>query len=189
MNSNQPPLYKSLLASAEEVQAKIEELAREVIKKYKGQRPLFVCLLRGGAPFASQLMFAISRQDPYFYPEMDYMTIKTYGEGRVENPAELVMDLSPATAAAGRHAILLDDVLDKGITAEFAKNTLMQKHGVANVDCIVLIQKNHPREHFGDATMYGFESPPDWLTGMGLDDTRLGVEANRWAGFIAIAAD
>jgi hypoxanthine phosphoribosyltransferase len=187
--ADDPKLYKSLLASSEQVQARIEELAGEVILRYKGQDPLFVCLLRGGAPFAAQMMFAITRQDPYFYPELDYMTIRTYGDERTSKPAELIMDLSPGTSAAARKVILLDDVLDKGITAEFARGVLTKTHKATEVDLVVLLQKNHKRDHFGDATLYGFESPPDWLTGMGLDDTRIALEANRWAGFVAIAND
>ena len=183
------PLYKQLIADEKQVQGRIEELAAQVIERYKDQNPLFVCLLRGGAPFASQMMFAITRKDPNFYPEMDYMTIKTYGDARIDKPPELIMDLSPSTSAKSRQVILLDDVLDKGITAEFASKTLIDKHGAVGVDCIVLIQKKQPRQHYGDATLFGFESPPDWLTGMGLDDTRIAPEANRWAGYVAIAND
>lgn len=189
MTQPTPQLYKQLVADAEAVDRRVDELAVQVIERYKGTNPLFVCLLRGGAPFASKLMFSISRQDPNFYPEMDYMTIKTYGDERTSQPPELIMDLSPSTDAQGRQVILLDDVLDKGITAEFARDTLVGRHGAAGVDCVVLIQKNHRREHYGDATLYGFESPPDWLTGMGLDDVRIAVEANRWAGFVALAND
>jgi len=181
--------YKQLLADAAAVNARIDELAAEVIKRYKGTHPLFVCLLRGGAPFASKLMFSVTRQDPTFYPELDYMTIRTYGDGRTDKPTELIMDLSPGTNAAGRQVVLLDDVLDKGLTAEFAQQVLTEKHGALGVDCVVLIQKNHKREHYGDATLYGFDSPPDWLTGMGLDDVRIAPEANRWAEFIALAHD
>ena len=35
--------------------------------------------------------------------------------------------------------------------------------------------------------MFGFEAPDVWLTGMGMDNTRIAPEANRWAGWIAIA--
>jgi hypoxanthine phosphoribosyltransferase len=184
---NSPVLYKQLIASDTQVEARIEELAAEIIKCYKTKKPLFICLLRGGAPFASRLMFAITRQDPYFYPELDYLTVKTYGDAQTDKPPALIMDLSPSTKAAGRLVILLDDVLDKGVTADFAHRHLMEKHAVAEVDCVVLIQKNRERKVYRTATLFGFESPADWLTGMGLDDSRIAHEANRWAGYVAIA--
>lgn len=189
MTDQKSPLYKQLIADEAAVDARIEELAAEVVKRYQGRQPLFVCLLRGGAPFASKLMFAISRQDPRFHPEMDYMTIRAYGDERTDKPAELVMDISPSTMTANRHIILLDDVLDKGITAEFAAQHLKANKGAVEVELIALLQKQRLREHFGDAVLYGFESPPDWLTGMGLDDVRIAVEANRWSGFVALAND
>lgn len=188
MTDQNSPLYKQLIADGPAVDARIDELATEIIKRYQGRQPLFVCLLRGGAPFASKLMFAISRQDPQFHPEMDYMTIRAYGDERTDKPAELVMDISPSTVTTGRHVILLDDVLDKGITAEFAAEHLKAK-GASKVDLVALLQKQRQRQHFGDAVLFGFDSPPDWLTGMGLDDVRIATEANRWASFVALAND
>jgi hypoxanthine phosphoribosyltransferase len=188
-DSDAKPLYKQLIADEQQVNRRIDELAATIIEQYHGKQPLFVCLLRGGAPFASRLLFSIARQDPHFHPEVDYMTIKTYGDTRSDHPSELVMDLSPSTAVAGRDVILLDDVLDKGVTAEFARDTLQQKHGAKEVRCAVLVQKTLHRTHYGDAWLFGFEAPADWLTGMGLDDARLAPEGNRWASFIAIATD
>ena len=183
---NDKPHYKSLLVDNTALQLKIDELADKVIERYQGKNPLFVCLLRGGAPFASLLMFAIAAKNPNFHPEMDYMTIRAYGDKRVDNPVELIMDLSPSSNPHHRHIVLLDDVLDKGVTAEFARDHLLNK-GATAVDLVVLIQKQKERSHYGDATIYGFDSPPDWLTGMGLDDVRIAPEANRWAQFIALA--
>ncbi len=185
--SSNSRLYKQLLADETAVTRRIEELASEVIVRYKDKDPLFICLLRGGAPFASQLMFAITRKDPNFYPELDYMTIKTYGDERVEAGVELIMDLSPSTKAKNRLVVLLDDVLDKGITADFAQKYLLRTHNAAKVESIVLIQKNRERAQYKTATMFGFEAPADWLTGMGLDDSRISREANRWAGYVAVA--
>jgi hypoxanthine phosphoribosyltransferase len=186
-NQSTHPLYKQLIADTAAVSQRIEELATQTIDRYKGKDALFICLLRGGAPFASQLMFAITRQDPNFYPELDYLTIKTYGDERIDATAELVMDLSPSTKANGRLVVLLDDVLDKGITADFAQRHLVDVHQAAIVESIVLIQKNRKRTVYPEATMFGFEAPSDWLTGMGLDDSRIAKEANRWAGYVAIA--
>jgi hypoxanthine phosphoribosyltransferase len=182
-------LHGTMLATPQAVTERIEEIASSVIARYKGKNPLFVCLLRGGAPFASRLMFAIVRQDPYFHPELDYMTIKTYADERTSKPPELVMDLSPSTKAGGRLVVLLDDVLDKGVTADFAERTLLETHAAGAVELIVLIQKKQPRKVYQAATLFGFESPPDWLTGMGLDDARIAREANRWAGYVAIASE
>lgn len=182
------PLYKELIADADVVQQRIDELARQVVERYKDKQPLFVCLLRGGAPFATRLMFAITKHDPYFWPELDYMTVKTYGASRDSSQTRLVMDLAPTTQVVDRPVVLLDDVLDKGLTADFAQRHLKAMKA-GSVDLIVLVQKRRQRDLFPEATLYGFEAPEDWLTGMGLDDTRIALEAGRWADYVAIAND
>ena len=73
-----------------------------VVERYKDKDPLFVCLLRGGAPFATKLMFEITKVDPSFNPEMDYTIIKTYGNRREGTASELVTDLAPDTQAKDR---------------------------------------------------------------------------------------
>lgn len=179
-------IHPTYVATEAEVTTRIDELAREIIARYSGQNPLFVCMLRGGAPFATRLMFAIERADPNFCPEMDYITTKTYGNARVDKQPELLTDVQPGTTVTGRTVILLDDVLDKGVTAEFASQVMHSK-GAAQVDLIVLAQKNRERTAFKEATLYGFEAPEDWLTGMGMDNASEAKESHRWGGYIVIS--
>jgi hypoxanthine phosphoribosyltransferase len=179
--------YERILYSEDEVQQRIDEMTDEIIARYQDKNPLFVCLLRGGAPFATRLVFAITKRAPDFHPELDYATIKTYGDQRTNNPSQLLADILPSTNAADRPVILLDDVLDKGVTAAFATDHFMQNHGAASVELIVLAEKERDRSAYGSAALKGFTVPDDWLTGMGLDDPGITREANRWAGYIAIA--
>lgn len=181
------PLYQQIIASDQQVWQRINEMAKELIGQYENKNPLFVCLLRGGAPFATKLMFAITHQNPTFHPEMDYVTIKTYGDQRTDRPPELLADILPSTSAKGRPVILLDDVLDKGVTAAFATKHFLENHAASSVELVVLAEKDRERTAYGSAALSGFTVPDDWLTGMGLDDASLGKEANRWAGYIAIA--
>lgn len=180
---NDAPLY---VATETEVTARIDELAQAIVQRYKDQKPLFVCMLRGGAPFATRLMFAIEHTDATFCPEMDYITTKTYGDARIDKQPELLTDLQPSTIVEGRPVILLDDVLDKGVTAAFAQQVMLNK-GASTVDLIVLAQKNRERTAFKEATIYGFDAPEDWLTGMGMDNASVSKEAHRWAGYIEIS--
>ena len=177
----------TILHTSSQVTQRIDELAQEIITRYKNQNPLFVCLLRGGAPFATQLMFAITKHDPEFHPELDYMTIKTYGDERVDRTPELIADLLPTTSADNRTVIILDDVLDKGGTATFAHQYLTERHNAANVDLVVLVQKTVNRPTYPTATLYGFEAPAEWLTGMGMDNSNIAKEASRWTQSIGIA--
>jgi hypoxanthine phosphoribosyltransferase len=183
-----PPLYTEILAHEQEVDERIEELATKIISKFKGTNPLFICLLRGGMPFASRLMFAISKQDPYFHPELDYMTVSSYGDKQTASATpRIVMDLSHKTVTTDRPVIVLDDMIDKGGTYSFTKKHL-ENRGVDAVYLAVLVQRELGEARNFNADFYCFSvDSEDWLTGMGLDDSRLGLEANRWAPYVAIA--
>lgn len=186
--TDQPPLYKEILATEQQVQTATDKLAREIIAQFKDKNPLFVCLLRGGIPFASQLMTAITQQNPYFFPELDYMTVSRYGEKQVPSSApRVIMDLSHKTAITGRTVIVVDDLIDKGGTYAFTKKHLENK-GADRVYLATLVQRelDEPREFDADFHCFSVDSQ-EWLTGMGMDDSRLGTDANRWATYVAIA--
>jgi len=185
-SSSTPALHAQVLHTADEVARRIDEMAAEIVERYRDDKPVFVCLLRGGAPFATRLMFAIAELDPHFHPELDYVTIRTYASERAANHPELVMGLAPGTDIVGRRVVMLDDVLDKGHTAAFTSGYL-KLLGASTVDLVVLMQKDFARAHFADATIHGFVAPNEWLTGMGMDDARLTREANRWLADLAIA--
>ena len=183
----QKTLYSQKLASEAEVSNHINNLAGEIIQQFDGQDPLFVCLLRGGMPFASRLMFAITEQNPHFNPELDYMTVSSYSDGLTSSEPKMVMDVSYKSRIADRPVIILDDMIDKGGTYKFTKRHLEQK-GASKVYLAVLAQRelSEPRDVNADFYCFSITSQ-EWLTGMGLDDPRLGKEANRWAQYVAIA--
>jgi hypoxanthine-guanine phosphoribosyltransferase len=97
------------------------------------------------------------------------------------------MDLSHKTVTADRPIIVLDDMIDKGGTYLFTKHHLENKRAQA-VYLAVLVQRELETPLKVDADFHCFSvTSQEWLTGMGLDDTRIGIEANRWVDYIAIA--
>jgi hypoxanthine phosphoribosyltransferase len=188
-NDEQPVLYKELLYSADQVAARINEMASEIIKRYDRTNTVFVSLLNGAQPFSSKLMQSIQAQDEHFHPNVQSMIVSRYGANREPGELRLVTDLPPTYRdLTGKHVILLDDLIDAGDTLEYAKKHLLA-YGADAVDNIVLVSKNKPHLPGVEIALYGFDAPDAWLTGMGMDDERLGAEGNRWAGWIAVAND
>lgn len=184
-SNNKSPLYKEILVTEQQLDDHIDKMADDLIRDFAGKNPLFICLLRGGIPFASRLMFAITKRDPHFFPEMDYMTVSRYGEKLTGSAIRVVMDVSPKTNITDRPVIVVDDVIDKGKTYEYTKQLLEQK-GASRVYLAACIQREIPEPRAYDADYYCFSvDTQDWLVGMGLDDPRLGREANRWASWVA----
>jgi len=79
----------------------------------------------------------------------------------------------------GRTVIIIDDVLDKGITADFVIKHL-EARGASEVKLAVLCEKQVTREKPVDADYKGFTFGDNWLVGMGMDDSGTNVEAYRW---------
>ncbi len=170
---------KKLLVKSSDVDAAIDGLATAIIKDHRAGSPLFVALLRGAAPFASKLMYAMSTKAPKFHPELDYMMVSTYGTGRRAGEPHIVTDLAPNTKVKGRSVIIIDDVLDKGITANFVTNHLLNR-GAATVQLAVLVTKQTKRKYDITADYSCFDLPDEWLVGMGMDNGSSGVEHYRW---------
>lgn len=180
-------LYKELLFTEDQVDARINEMAAEIVTRYKNKRPIFVSLLNGAQPFAAKLMFAIQARDSAFHPNLQSMIISRYGSARAGGEAKVVTDLPPKYRdLSGKQVIILDDLLDGGGTLTFAGKVL-KSYGAASVDNIVLVKKIKKSPATVDLAMFGFEVPDEWITGMGMDDERLAAEGNRWAPWIAIA--
>jgi len=167
-----------MLFTAEQVESRIDELADQILADYPDATPLFVALLRGASPFASKLMFAIARKSPDYHPDLDYMTISTYGADHTAKKPVIVTDLAPNTGIADRDVVIIDDVIDLGVTSEFVID-LLKGRGARNVKLAVLASKDIPtrstRAHY-----IGFEAGDKWLVGMGLDDAQASHEAYRW---------
>lgn len=180
-------MYKEILYTEEEVDARIAEMAVDITRIYKGTDTLFVSLLNGAQPFTAKLMRAIQQHDPYFHPNVQSMIVSRYGSSRDGSEPRLVTDLPPDyRVLTGRHVVLLDDLVDGGGTTDFTERHLY-RYGAQIVERIVLVRKLKVPPVEAKIAMYGFEAPDVWLTGMGMDNTRLAPEANRWAGWIAIA--
>ncbi|MFZ1258009.1 MAG: phosphoribosyltransferase family protein [Candidatus Saccharimonas sp.] len=169
--------YKPLFTK-EHVDARITELAATIAADHQHMQPLFVALLRGANPFASKLMFALASQNTGFHPELDYMVISTYGHDHTARQPVMMTDLAPTTIVTGRPVIIIDDVIDQGVTSDFVA-ALLTERGAASVKLAVLASKN-VTTRTKHADYIGFETGDKWLVGMGLDDAHSGHEHYRW---------
>lgn len=174
-----------MLATSTDIDTRIRDMARQILDDFAGSSPLFVCLLRGAAPFASKLMHEITHQAPEFHPELDYMMVSTYGASRIAETPRIIVDLAPDTVVDGRSVIILDDVLDKGITADFVANHLQAK-GALDIMLAVLVEKTIDRPTRPHADYAALTADDSWLVGMGMDDAATAKEAYRWTSDIQV---
>jgi hypoxanthine phosphoribosyltransferase len=154
----------SIRFSAAEIAAKVEEMAAELGAKLPSDT-LVVSVLKGSFVFAADLIRALSRGGADW--AMDFLTLSSYGSGtetsgRVRVVRDIVDDVRD------RDVLLVDDILESGLTLSFAKD-LLKERGARRVWICTLLDKPHKRRAALVADFVGFVAGDEFLVGYGLD--------------------
>lgn len=152
-----------LLAGEAEVVAAIERLAADMTARLAGKRPLMLCVMNGGLIFAGQLLTKL-----VFPLEVDYIHATRYGSETAGGSLDWIV--RPARDLAGRTVVLLDDILDEGVTLASIAD-YCREDGAAEVLMAVLVDKKHERKVKPGfkADFTGIETVDRFLFGYGLD--------------------
>lgn len=151
------------IASPGEVSAAFERLAREITLRLKDANPLIYAVMQGGLIVAGRL---VSRLD--FPLELSYLHATRYGHAL--QGATLDWRARPTETLAGRTVLVIDDILDEGVTLD-AICAELRAAGAAQVLTAVLVHKNHERKARPGlrADFTGLNAPDRFLFGSGMD--------------------
>lgn len=152
-----------VLIAEEQLQQRIFELARDIAEDYDGiQDLLLICVLKGAYMFLADLSRELKR--PH---DVDFMGISSYGSGTQSSGAvRIVMDLKQDIA--GRHILIVEDIIDSGQTLEYICRNLMAR-SPASLKICTLLNKPARREVDVPVDYLGFEIPDEFVVGYGLD--------------------
>lgn len=152
-----------LLVSEADVEIAIKRLAQEITCQLKGACPVLLCVMNGGLIFTGQLLTRL-----LFPLEVDYVHATRYGHDI--NGATLQWTVKPQLDLKGRTVLLLDDILDEGVTLAAIADYCRQE-GATDVLMAVLVEKLHLRKVTPGmkADFTGIEVGDRFLFGYGLD--------------------
>lgn len=143
----------------------IARMAVRIRNDYAGSVPLFLTVMHGGMPFASQLALELGTRGLDL--SFDYLHATRY-RGATSG-GELVWKHRPATAMRGRRVLLVDDILDEGHTM-MAIGAWCREQGAVDVRIAALAVKHHDRCVPGLSADYvGVEVPDRYVFGYGMD--------------------
>ena len=150
------------LFSRAEIETAVGRLASEITQDYHGKNPLLVGILKGSFMFMADL---VRRLD--FPLEVEFVRLSSYGSGRQSSGrVRVVQGLRPAVK--GRHVLVVEDIVDTGITISFFIDYL-QKKKPASLRLCSLTDKPSRRQVPVAIDYLGFVVPDKFLVGYGLD--------------------
>ena len=151
-----------VLVTEEQIATRIEELAREIEKKYEGKDLLLVGVLKGAVMFMADLSRAI--QLPV---TMDWMAVSSYGSGtQSSGVVRILKDLD--ADVLGRHVLIVEDIVDSGLTLSWLMSNLTAR-GAASVEVVALLRKPDAAKVEVNVAWVGFDIPNEFVVGYGLD--------------------
>ena len=166
-----------VIVTEEALQARIKELAAQVDKDYAGKDLLLIGVLKGADMAVADLSRALQR-----HVEMDWMAVSSYGSGtKSSGVVRILKDLD--RDITGRNVLIVEDIVDSGLTLSWLKSNL-ESRGVGTVEILSILRKPEAAKVHVDVKYVGFEIPPDFVIGYGLDFD----EKYRNLPFIAVLA-
>jgi hypoxanthine phosphoribosyltransferase len=152
-----------ILLTRDQIAARVTDLGREISRDYAGRSPLLISVLKGAVYFVTDLSRAIE-----IPVSLDFMAITSYGSARAQSGVvRLIKDLD--VEITGRHVILVEDIIDTGLTAGYLLR-LLQARAPASLQICTLLDRPRRRILGALPIVYrGFEIADRFVVGYGLD--------------------
>lgn len=153
---------EEVLLSGEQLQARIAELGRQVAADYADRDPILVSVLKGSIIFLADLI-----REMEIPLSLDLMEVSSYGAGTESSgQVRILKDLSKPIA--GRHVIVVEDIIDTGLTLNYLLKYLADKNP-ASIRIVCLLDKPARRLAEIPIDYRGFTIPDRFVIGYGLD--------------------
>jgi hypoxanthine phosphoribosyltransferase len=152
-----------IVFDAADIERAVLSIAQRIRADYRGEPLLMVGVLKGAVLFASDLMRALGD-----YPlGIDFMVVSSYGSGRGSgSDVRLLKDLD--RNPAGEHVLLVEDIVDEGLTLEYLLKNLRSRAPKSLRACALLDKPFH-RKTDVRIDYVGMRAPDAFLVGYGLD--------------------
>jgi hypoxanthine phosphoribosyltransferase len=153
---------EKIIATEEQLQSRIAELATQVDSDYKDKNVLLVGVLKGAIMAMADLTRAMQT-----HIEMDWMAVSSYGSGtKSSGVVRILKDLD--RDITGRHVLIVEDIVDTGLTLSWLTSNLLSR-GAASVEILTILRKPEAAKVEVKVKYVGFDIPTEFVVGYGLD--------------------
>ncbi len=152
---------EKILFSEEDIQRAVDRLGAAITEEYRDKFPVMIGVLKGCFVFMSDLVRRV--QVPC---QIDFMSVSSYVGTSSTGAVKITKDLSQDIE--GRHIIIVEDILDSGVTLHYLLDVLSVRKP-ASVKICTLLDKPARRKVELRSDYCGFECPDEFIVGYGLD--------------------
>lgn len=157
-------ILEEILIDEATLQQRVRELGAEITADYEGCDSLVViCILKGGVMFLCDLTRYI--EIPH---QIDFLAASSYGIGARDTTGTVRIDMDLTTNLAGKHVLIVEDIIDSGYTLEFVIRMLNARHP-ASLKLCTLLNKHTRRRVDIQPDYVGFDIEDRYVFGYGLD--------------------
>jgi hypoxanthine phosphoribosyltransferase len=151
-----------VLFTEDQLTERVQQLGETISRDYEGKCPILVNVLKGGVVFLADLIRAIPTPI-----EIDFMAVSSYGDDtKTSGVVRILEDL--ATSIEDRHVIIIEDIVDTGLTLNYIRENLLTRKP-ASLKICALLDKKARRQIDLEIDYVGFEVPDQFVIGYGLD--------------------
>lgn len=152
-----------VLITEEQLSTRIKELGAVISRDYAGKELLIICILRGGVMFMTDLVRQIAVPLAF-----EFMAVSSYGSGARSSSGDVRITLDLNTNIAGRHVLIVEDIIDSGRTLASVID-LLKTRDPASLFVCTLLDKVSRREVEVPVRYRGFAIEDKFVFGYGLD--------------------
>jgi len=152
----------NILFTRDEIAAAVHRLAAEISRDYRGKNPLLIAVLKGSFVFLADLVRQLD-----FPLEIEFVRLSSYGKG-TESSGRVKMAAGAAPKIKGRHVLVIEDIIDTGLTAAFLLDYLRRKKP-ASLKLCSLTDKPERRRVMVNVDYRGLTVPDKFIVGYGID--------------------
>src|SRR5215470_20097360 len=164
--SNRPltQQYPRILLSADQIRKRVQDMARQISADFRGKTLYVVCVLENGFMFMADLV-----------RELDVPVVCQFVKPQFKdtNPSTTEIFFSPEVNVQGQHVLLVEALVQSGITTEFLMRNLAGR-GAATVKLAVLLDKQSARRVPLQPDYFGFLMNESFVVGYGLGAPQVG---------------
>jgi hypoxanthine phosphoribosyltransferase len=152
-----------IVLTEQEIRSTVERLAREIKADYEGKNPLLLGVLKGSFVFAADLVRLLDMP-----LEVEFISLSSYGRGRKESQGKVRVVRGLRTSLKGRHVLVVEDIIDAGVTMDFLI-AYLRRRGAASIKVCTLFDKVSRRQVPVPIDYVGLTVPDAFVVGYGLD--------------------